>query len=662
MASVADVKNSDLTLERALALAGPEDDMKLPRTLSSRLATIATEQGIFKSWCDRFDNLYFTTTMGPWGADLWPGDPSATTPGRSHVSINNPSVYVDVPAALQAVEPIEDMSATKDSKEARAAAASLKRIRTAWRIDQSWNLKRHKTATVKGLYGRTASYVYYDRDAKKVHAKIVENPRNLWMGYKSDDHEDLEWVARVELMDPNAVMERFSVEISTRQMPDNTSVPWVIGVGNQITEQPHMDLNWGPSKIEVWDYWFRLPAKTGKFGSPTKMETYNVIIAGNMVVQGPNKYAEYAGEMPYIPVFNTYIPGTPTGRGDLHDMEILIREKMTRITAGAQMIASATSGDYWQLVGPDAPKSVSPNIKPKRNEVVAPGAGNRIEVIAPFVAQFQLEQFLGRIDREMAEVSGLNDLLLGLAPAAVLNSSKAINALIANYESRISMRRLLFYTWDLRTWDRVLSVMKAKNVHNVQVILSAGGGVLTITDPSLSPKDEMETATRALNLVNGKLWSQARGMSEVGVDDPEQEQNIIREERTDATLWPADVQVMAQLMGALQSLGLQAPAGVKDQVAGQAASGQNDLRNALGAATPQGTVGSQGAGNQGMTPPIPGAAPEAGGAQAGPTPFAARDFGGLPPAGGGAGSAMQSTMANGQVKGKITSFQPLGRR
>ena len=30
--------------------------------------------------------------------------------------------------------------------------------------------------------------------------------------------------------------------------------------------------------------------------------------------------------------------------------------------------------------------------------------------------EFQLEQFLARIDREMVDVSGLNDLLRGLAP------------------------------------------------------------------------------------------------------------------------------------------------------------------------------------------------------------------------------------------------------
>lgn len=47
-------------------------------------------------------------------------------------------------------------------------------------------------------------------------------------------------------------------------------------------------------------------------------------------------------------------------------------------------------------------------------------------------------------------------------------------------------------------------------------------------------------------------------MDRVGVEDPEQEQDLIREERTDATMFPADVQVQAQLLALLQQMGLAA--------------------------------------------------------------------------------------------------------
>ncbi len=655
---MSDILYADLTLDRALALFGESDEAKLQRILAARLSSVTTEQNIFKRTCDRFDELYYTTTFSKWGADLWADDPSATTPGRSHVSINTPSVYVDVPASLQSVDPVEDMHPTKDSDEGRHAANALERVRKTWKIAESWQVKRHKSATVKALYGRTASYIYWDTEDKRPHAKIVENPRNLYLGYKSDDHEALEWAARVELLDPMTCVERYSVVFSAKETPEGV-IPWVLGT--QVAEQPHMDLNFGPAKVEVWDYWYRQPATLGVRGKKTKMETWNVVVAGNEVVLGPIKYAEYEGAIPYIPLYNTYIPGTPTGRAELHDMEQLIREKYTRVTAGAQMIAKATAGDYWQLVGADSPKSVPPGAKPKLNDVITSGAGNRIEAIAPWVAEFQLEQFLGRLDRESATVSGLNDLLLGLAPAAVLNSSKAINALIANYESRISMRRLLFFSWDRATWELAVKVWIGRDKNGVVAkIMKKGGGTLEITDPSLSPKDEMETATRALNLVNGKLWAQARGMGAVGVDDAEQEQEIIRHERTDAIMFPADVQIMASLMSALQSLGMQAPAGVQNQIAGQQASGTEALRQALGGATPQGTVGSQGPGNQGVTPPIPGAPPEAGGAP----PFIRTQPGapGSPQANMTPQTQMQSTLQGGTVKNQILTRRPLGRR
>jgi hypothetical protein len=323
---------------------------------------------------------------------------------------------------------------------------------------------------------------------------------------------------------------------------------------------------------------------------------------------------------------------------------------MERITSGSQMTANVTRGDAFQLVGPDAPTRVPTGMKPVIGGVVAPGPGNRIEVITPFIAQFQLEQFLGRIDREMAAVSGLNDLLLGLAPAQVLSSSKAINALIANYESRISMRRKLLYVWRRKVWELALAVTAAK-VEDVKAVVGRGSGFLEITDPSLSPRDDMETATRALNLMNGKLWSQRTAMNIVGIDDPETEQDLIREERTDATMFPAEVQVMAQLLGVLQQLGLQAPQGVQQQGAQTMSQGQNDLRSALGGATPANSTSSQLPGDQGQTPPIPGAPVEAGGGAG--APFAQ---------GPQEGPVMQGMLMNGQAKGRIMTEQKLGRR
>jgi hypothetical protein len=553
---------------------------------------------------------------------------------------------------LQAVEPIENMVATDTTEDARAAAAEMERTYVAWKQSEEFDLKFHKAITVKGLYGLAAGRIYWDPQQDKPCLQVVEQPRNLHLGWKTDEYDELEWAAYVTRYEPNALVEAFGVDVVPFNEDDGTTIPLVQAVDWE-NAPTRAWLSLGDARIEVWDYWYRQPVWRGtKF---IRMDTYNVVIAGNLIIRGPLKYPEYKGKLPYVPVFNTFVPGLPIGRSDLYDIEHLLREKYEKVTAGSQMIANGVAGDFWQLTGPDAPTRVPAGLKPRRNEMVAPGPGNRIESITPFIAQFQLVQHLGRIDRDLAAISGLNDLLLGLAPAQVLSSSKAINALIANYESRLSIRRRLLYRWRRQVVELAFEVWAAKD-NVIKAVLADGGAFLDIEDPSLSPRDESETAIRAANLVNAKLWSQERAMDAVGVDDPGSEKQYIREESTDATLWPDRVQVMAQLLGALQALGLGAPPGAQAQAEGQMTSGQADLRAALGEQTPDVMGGGPGPGGdpsaEGQLQPLAGLPPEAGGA-----PFAQG-----PEANQVQPALLESMVQGGNVKGRIRTQTKLGRR
>jgi hypothetical protein len=658
---------ADMTLSRGVKHAADEDTKHIIYGLARRVAAVKPFQDHLKEVCERVDKLLYAEAFSAGGADQWADDPSATEPGRSHISLNMGDVYVEVPAALQATEPIENIVANDTTPQARAAAAAVERLYVAWKQDEDFDLKWHKAIYTKSAYGISAGRLYMKKqsDGKwKPCLTIVDQPRNLYIGYKTDEYEEPEWAAYVTRYEPNALIEAFGVDVLKIDDEDGTQVPLVVpGVTEVGSSAEFPDswaatpvrtfLNMGDARIEVWDYWYRQPVWRGS--TFVRMDTYNVVIAGNYVIRGPLKYPEYDGELPYKILYNTYVPGLPTGKSDLFDLEPLIREKQELLTAGSQMIANGVAGDMWQLVGPDSPRNVPPGLKPRRNELVGPGPGNRIEAITPFIAQFQLEGHLDRIDREMAEKSGLNELLIGLAPAQVLSSSKAINALSANYETRLSIRRKLLYKWRRNVWELALKMWAHKDDTIAQVIAD-GSGFLDITDPSLSPRDESETAVRAANLVAAKLISQSTGMDMVGVDDPETEKAIIREESTDATLWPDRVQVMAQLLAALQQLGLQAPGGATEQAQGQMTSGQADLRQALGAATPQVGPGATGAGGEpsmmGQTPPIAGLPPEAGGA---PAPFAQA------PA-PGSSTVLQGMVQGGKAKGRIMTQQKLGRR
>ena len=647
----------DTTLVRTsqLTSTSPEDAIII-RGLSRKIAAVKEEHQFFVQWCDRADALYFPTQFTDGGSDIWANDRTAKIKGRSHISANSSPVYVDIPAALQAEPPIENMLATDNTPEARNAASNLERLYTSWKQQFSFDLKFHKATTTKALYGRTAGRIIINADGFP-EPSVIEQPRNLWFGWKTSDYEALDWAAYVLKYEPNALAEEFGVDVITYANDDGSQMPLVIntqqfqdlGVGAQ---NPRPWMEFGKSRIEVWDYWYRM-IENGK------AVTYNVVIAGNAVIQGPDPYPEYGGRLPYVPLFNTFIPGVPMGRPELWDIEPIIREENELLTAGGQMIKNGVAGDYWQLVGADAPTRVPPGLKPKRNELVGPGPGNRIETITPFIAQFQLEQFFGRIDRTKAALSGLNDLLLGLAPAQVLSSSKAINALISNYVTRLSMRRKLLYEWRREMWTLALAIWQEKDA-KVKAIIDAGAGFLEIVDPSLNPRDEMETATRAVNLMNGKVWSQRRTMDATGVDDPETEQDLIREERTDATMFPESVQVMAQLMGALKSLGLTPSAATTAAVGSQATSGQHDLAAAGVSATPDNSTSSQLPGDQAIPPgdASTGAPPDPNAPQ-GMTPGPGAQ---PPPFAVGPPAVMQDKLVGGQTTGRILSQQKLGRR
>jgi hypothetical protein len=87
------------------------------------------------------------------------------------------------------------------------------------------------------------------------------------------------------------------------------------------------------------------------------------------------------------------------------------------------------------------------------------------------------------------------------------------------------------------------------------------------------------------------------------VDDPEAEQDLIREEQTDATLNPAQVQVMVSLMAMMQQMQMQAPPGLQQQ-AGQAQGEMAANMAAMrGEGTATGTESMNGPGEAPETPP-----------------------------------------------------------
>ncbi len=611
---------------------GPDsEEARLLKQLAKRKSSVESEQTRLRSLFERWDNLYFPASITDGGADHWP---EGVKPGRNHVSDNTPPVYVDIPASLQAVEPDENYIAETDDKADRERADRAEQLYERWKYEDEINLKRAKACLVKALYGHTFGKPTWNAIEKRPTLTIIESPENLYVGWGDSDYTRVDWAIYCYGLSEQSIRESWDLDIQMEKIGDKW-MPYTVGAdhadplgtvfgrtsSNAVRQPPEYEAG----QIEVYDYWYKKPTGKGK-----RPEVWNAIFVGSVMVENA-RHREYE-DIPYLPVPNTFIPGYPYGRPELYDVEQLLREKDERLTNGGQMIASMTDGQRWQLVGPEAPDDVPSNAIPKANAVAAPGPGNEIKAIQPFVAEYAHEDYLKRLDLELQAVSGLNDLLIGRAPATILGSSKAIAALVANYESRINMKRQLLYSWWQRVWRMTAKVWESKDP-SVKAIIK-GNYRLDIQPPELTPRDTLEVAQMAMSLVQNGIWSMERAMNATGVDDPTSEKNVIREESTDPALNPAKVQAQVTLVGALQaqgiSLGPNGPAITQDQ--------QANTQRTLAPNTP-GSTSLNAPENQGNSPSA--------------TPANAQ-------APNGAKALNQSLLQGGKASGRVITQAPLG--
>jgi hypothetical protein len=591
------------------SLAGQEidptksDEFLLLQEILGRKQLVEPEQNRLRALFRRMDNMFHPETITLGGADHWADDPSARLAGRAHVSVNVHHAYVQIPAALQAVRPVINYVPTGATKEDRAASQIREALYFRWWDANEMDLMHENAALLKELYGHTAAKVYWDPVAQLPKVSVIERPENLYLGFGNSDYNRLDWALYCYGMSPQSVQEDYGVDVipvkqGEKWYPYTTRGTHNDPIGNvwsnTFERNPlRRETAYEQMQVEVYDYWYKVPTKPGK--APL---VYNAIFVGNSLVKN-DAHPEYQGQIPYVHLPNGKIPGSPYGKPALYDAEQLLREKDERITAMAQMIQSIVGGQMWQLVGPEAPDEVPPNALPKPGRVATPGPGNELRAIQPFIPSFQIEQYVQRIDRELSVATGLNDLLLGLAPAQVLGSSRAIAALIANYEARLAPKRKVFYQWMRQVWELSARIWEVKNQAVADII--GGEYRIDIVAPELTPRDTLELASTAINLVQNRLWSAERAMDRVGVEDPVGEKDLIRDEQTDATLNPQAVATMANVMGIFQQMQQQPPQGAVDQLAAQQQSALNAQRTMQ-----QGVPGSQSLNqpeNQAQLPP-----------------------------------------------------------
>jgi len=363
-------------------------------------------------------------------------------------------------------------------------------------------------------------------------------------------------------------------------------------------------------QVRVWDYWYK----------DEKGDVYNAVLIEGKLVEDPKKHPELF-DIPFIVIENDHEPASPEGVGTAEPIYDLQIELNRAISHWAQLVADEIDPS-WQLTGENA-DSIPSGIVPKAGEIVAVGAGNKIEPIAKTVNQFPVQQLIEQIFNLFHRVTGLSEVLFG-APGGSQTSGRALAVQVEAAANRLDPKRrrlyrglkelLVFWTFMAKKVNPKFVVEQNELGEKLYAGLSelfSENARWRIVAPEITPRDVIENTTNTINKVNSKLISLRTAMDELGVDSPEDEIKTIELERSNAHLFPGDVQAWVAVVSMIQQMQAQQQAMAQQlsQVTGtelpgqagapgagmsqqaQAESAANQAQNDQFAMQPQGTQG-----------------------------------------------------------------------
>ena len=224
-------------------------------------------------------------------------------------------------------------------------ASLVERLYSRGRTRSTSRLKAHRPASTRASTGGPPPRSSGTTRTSCPTFDVVDQPRNLCLGWRTTDYRKLDW-ALLHLPDHA----RGGAERGLRRRgragraTAATTVPIVEPVPARVAAACHRRAGYDAQQ-PMAHRGLRLLVPPAPRGCPprgrasrAKFETWNAIFVGNIRGQEREVTRVRRGKLPYVPLFNTYIPGLPDGRSKFYDIEQLIREKDERISENAQMM------------------------------------------------------------------------------------------------------------------------------------------------------------------------------------------------------------------------------------------------------------------------------------------------------------------------------------
>lgn len=528
-------------------IMGELEKMKIERLARTRFSLEEPDAMLRRSRYEKYHSLY-----APQAGDQWPEDRLERL-GKLHITANITRAFVDIEARLLSILPRITNKPDSEDPQVRKFAETAERLYMRWLEMSGWELWMGTLNQVRAAYGMGVMKPYWNEDTNAPDVEIVEQPQNILFGWGDSDYRTVDWVIYQSFLSPiQAKLAYPGQEERAYATSSDKNTIWGGGdhadpltqspfrIGSAGEKTPGYDAN----QVPVWDYWY-----LDEDGVVT-----NCTLLNGCLVKGPTKHDEYP-IIPYLPIEYDHEPGYPWGRGTvevLYDIQMGLNRAMSHF---AQLVWDETDPAF-QLVGENAPMTVPEGIVPKGGEIVAPGPGARIEAIAKGVNQMPLGDLIRMYWEAAHKLTGIPEVLFGSMPgsqtsgrAVAVQLEAAINRLEPRRRRLYDALRQLFLFWHFMVDKKN---PKAGDVPVKEVLKGLNRWV--ILPPEITPRDVVEHTMNTANKLNAKLMSLETAMDEVGIENPLEEIERVKAERSDAHLFPGDAQAIAAVMATLQQL------------------------------------------------------------------------------------------------------------
>ncbi len=521
------MKKEKLTKEQAQKLK----DFTAIQEIEEKMNTVQDEVSMRQSKYIEARNMYNGSED-----TFWPGQNKA--PGKFKSVFNYFKVITDKFTSMLS-NPLYDFEAKmEDPKDKIEREAAEKREKFIHRVydDNDWPVQFNRGAKNGSMMGDTFFKIWLTGKGKDAEIKLksINIPDNVYIGFKTNDYDEMEWLAYKNKMSTAQVHEKYGIMIEARVNDDIEGVP--------SNNQP---------MVNVIDYWD---------------DKQHIVYAGNQMLQKPEKNTY--GFIPFVFIPNDETPGTPFGTNDLDVVKDAVLDYGYMLCDQGDLLKSFVNPKIKMKNMPRIPKNYFNNT-----------GGNNAQVFGLRDKQdMEYLQWGGNIWPMREHLGALLENIFRLSCLPAVAFGEQIGSVITGFGLSIQYHATLQKVSNKRTrWDSGLRMINsyilrlAEKIDPEAKAFVKGQYDTKIIWPEVLPKDSDKHVMNTINKLNAGVYSKESSMKDMGIQAPSDEKEMIAQENTDERL---DAQKALAYVQAIRELDM-----LQKEMSGQVPQGQEGNAN-----------------------------------------------------------------------------------